>query len=199
MRRRRRHMTTRRKHLCTGLRGGLFVAMMIASLWVAPASDANEHDESAIGEELSERCGYYTEGGHAYYSNCDTFIGHWIEWYVHAVEADTYQTACVPPSTTLPLGPADEVEFVISVGISRKFFPAQGAQRPDAWNEQKRGRPREALGAARQPVQLAGSYDAIKATRSGSPVPTTGAEAATRAPSQWGQRTRSDNKEVDSG
>jgi hypothetical protein len=120
----RRPMTTMGKYLCTGIRGGFLVAMMLALLWVTPASDANEHDDSTIGEELSGRCGYYTEGGYAYYSNCDSFIDHWIEWNRHAAEGNLHQTSCVPRSTTVPLGPADEVEFLISIGLSRKFSSA---------------------------------------------------------------------------
>jgi hypothetical protein len=91
-------------------------------LRVAPASDASEHGESHDGDKLSGRCGYYSGGGHAYYSNCDAFIGHWIEWLMRAAEGDIHQAASVPRSTTLPLGPADEVEFLVSVGISSKFL-----------------------------------------------------------------------------
>jgi hypothetical protein len=122
MMRRIRHTTAWTPHLCMGVRGGLLVAMMIASLWIAPASDASEQNESHSGEKPSGRCGYYNAGDHAYYSNCDAFIDHWIEWLIHAAEGDIYQTACIPRSTTLPLGPADEVEFLISVGISSKFL-----------------------------------------------------------------------------
>jgi len=120
--RRRRHTTARTPHLRVGVRNGLLVAMVVASLWVAPASDASEYGESLLGDKLSGRCGYYNGGGHAYYSNCDAFIGHWIEWLIRAAEGDFYWTAYVPRSTTLPLGPADEVEFLVSVGISSKLL-----------------------------------------------------------------------------
>jgi hypothetical protein len=120
--RRRRHTTAWTPHLCLGVRSGLLVAMVIASLWVAPASDASEHCESHIGDKLSGRCGYYNGGDHAYYSNCDAFIGHWIEWSIHGAGGDIYRAAYVPRSTTLSLGPADEVEFLVSVGISSKFL-----------------------------------------------------------------------------
>jgi hypothetical protein len=111
--------------------------MVIVSLWVVSAINANDPVEGAIGEELSGRCGYYTAGSHAYYSNCDTFIGHWIEWNIHTATGDAYQGAYVSWSTTLPLGPADEVEFLVSVGMSRKFLPSQGDQRPHARQEKK--------------------------------------------------------------
>jgi hypothetical protein len=89
---------------------------------VAPASDASKHGESHIGDKLSGRCGYYSGGGHAYYTNCDAFIGHWIEWLIRVAEGDIHQAASVSRSTTLPLGPADEVEFLVSVGNSSKFL-----------------------------------------------------------------------------
>jgi hypothetical protein len=117
-------MTTTRKYLCTCIRGGFLVAMVMASPLVAPASDANEHDESTIVEESPGRCGYYTEGRHAYYRNCDAFIDHWIEWNIHAAEGNVHRASQVPRNATIPLGPADAVEFLISVGISRKFLPS---------------------------------------------------------------------------
>jgi hypothetical protein len=122
--RKRRHMRTTRKSLCTCIRGGSLVAIVMASLLVAPASDANEHDESTIVEESPERCGYHTEGRHAYYRNCDAFIDHWIEWSIHAEEGNVHRASWVPGNATIPLGPADAVEFLISVGISRKFLPS---------------------------------------------------------------------------
>jgi hypothetical protein len=126
-----------RKALWSSVRNSLRVTMVLASLWVGSASSAHEHVEGTIGEELPAKCGYYTEGGHAYYSNCDTFIGHWIEWNVQTAKGDAYQGAYVSRATTLPLGPADEVEFLVSVGISRKSFPAQGDQWPNARQEKK--------------------------------------------------------------
>lgn len=117
-------MTTMRKYLCTSVRGNLLFATMAVSLWVAPTSNAHDPDERPIGGEVTRRCGHYSARGQSYYSNCNTSIDPWIEWNSHETVGIVHRGFCVPRNTMVPLGPTDEVEFLISVGLSRKFLTA---------------------------------------------------------------------------